>query len=319
MIKKCDLVRLSDKFPLFLLCIFLIIMAVSNIGFYSPYNVYNVLYSTSIIVPAVIGMQLLLITGYFDLSTGSVAAFSSIMTVIVLKNTGSIFVAFAVGLVVGILVGYFNSLLVSRLNINCLIATIATMGMWRGVSLALSGGLVISGLPYTFSYIARARLMTLEMPIIVSFFLILVVTFLSKLSIPFRRFYHIGSNKISANICGLNINAVLNAAFMFSSIGAAITGIIGASRTMTASPNTGETLALDTIAACVIGGSSLRGGKGSIIGAVVGLIIIQITENVVIISGVSLYWRYFVIGIILLIAVSIDNLLLKRNGVIFDS
>src|SRR5207248_2120327 len=132
-------------------------------------------------------------------------------------------------------------------------------------------------------------------------------SFLSLNAVAFRRFYQMGSNPLSAEICGLRTSRIVMTAFVFCAIGASITGLLGASRTMAASPTGTESLALDTIAACVIGGSDLRGGTGTIWGALVGLLIVQTASTAVILLGISLYWRYGVIGVILIAAIVLNR------------
>lgn len=305
----------AKEAPIAFLVLLLVAMAVARIGFYNPSNIYSLCYAVSLSVPVAIGVQLLLVTGYFDLSIGAVAALSSVVAALVANNTDSVLLGFAAAIAVGICAGLINGIAVTGLKVHCLIATIATLGLLRTFALTANDGMVIAGLPNRFMWLARHQTMGIEFPIILSSLLVIVFSFLSVNAVAFRRFYQVGSNPLSAEICGLRTSRIVRIAFVLCAIGASITGILGASRTMAASPIGSESLGLDVIAACVIGGSNLRGGTGSIWGALTGLLIVQIVSTAVILLGVSLYWRYGVVGVILITAIVLNQAFKKRIDV----
>lgn len=305
----------SELLAFIMLIVYIFIISLIDIDFLQVKNLYSLIYSASIYIPAIIGMQILIITGYFDLSIGSIAAFIGIIVSIISQNLDFMILSIFVALLVSIFLGLINSLLVVDLKIHSLIATIATMMIIRGLALIFSSGTVLIGLPLSYQDLARSSFFGIETPIIISVILIIFLSYLCVNAIQFRRFYQVGSNPIAAFECGINNKYTIRIAFVFSSVGAAFTGLLGTSRTMSASPIIYESLALDIIAACVLGGASLKGGKGSIIGAIIGLLIVKVSENVVIFFGIALYWRYVIIGLILLVFILLNIFLskIKKN------
>jgi|GEM_PF-4844436 ribose transport system permease protein len=298
---------MARAFPGGVLLFALVLLGVAHIGFYSTNNLYNIFYAVSLDVPAVIGMQLLLVTGYFDLSAGAVAALAGLIAAITVTKTNSVVLGFAVALLVAVVAGIINALIVTRLHIDSLITTIATMGVLRSLGLALNDGMVVAGLPDRLAWLSRHKILGLEFPIISATALLGLISYFEHNALVFRRLYQVGSSPLAATICGLKVKRIVALAFVFSALGASMTGIIGTSRTMAASPIEYETLALDMISACVIGGADLRGGSGTSVGAIIGLIIVQVVTTAVILSGVPLYWRYASIGVILILSLIISR------------
>ncbi|MBZ5522797.1 MAG: ABC transporter permease [Acidobacteriia bacterium] len=289
------------------MAVVLVLLGLAHIGFYETDNLYSIFYAVSLDLPAVIGMQLLLVTGYFDLSVGAIAALAGLTAAIIVAKTDSVLLGLAVALLVAVAAGLINALIVTRLHIHCFVTTIATMGVLHSLALAANDGMVVGGLPDRFAWLARHKVLGLEFPIICSTVFLCLTSYSQYNLLTFRRFYQVGSNPLSATICGLKVKRIVSLAFVFSALGASITGIVGTSRTMAASPIGFETLALDVITACVIGGADLRGGSGTSTGAAIGLLIVQVVTVAVILSGVPLYWRYGSIGIVLIISLIVNR------------
>lgn len=285
---------------------YLLIMPFLNPRFFSMRNLLGILTAAAMGIPVAIGMQTLFITGLFDLSVGSVAALSSIVTGLLLKSTSNIPLSIVGGMSVGLCFGLMNGVLVTRIKVNALIVTLASMGMARALALGLVGGLVISGYPPAFAFLGQGFIYGVPVSVVVTIALVVVWEFNFRKIRFFRRGYYVGSNEQAALYCGINTSRIIQTSFITSSLGAAFAGILMTSRTMASSPVLYLNLPLEIVGACVIGGASLRGGEGTIVGAVMGLFILIITRNVLVILNVSVYWRQLVIGLILIIALLVD-------------
>lgn len=271
--------------------------------FVSSANAVSILFSVAALLPAVLGTQLLLVLGRFDLSIGATAALSGMVSGVCLNRYGSPTLAVLVGIVVGMVVGWGIGILVAKFHIDPLIATLAAMGILRSLSLVTNGGRIVAGLPDTFGWIANTRIA--DVPVLVP--LVVVLAFagatVAKHAIVFRRFYAVGNNPIAASHSGINVARLLIFGYILAGIGAATTGLIQVSRTQSASPLIFETLAIQAIAACIIGGSSLAGGRGKLLGSAIGLVVVVATNNLVVMLGISVSWQDFSVGFLLLLVV----------------
>ena len=271
--------------------------------FLSPLNLTSIFFSVAALLPAVLGMQLLLVLGRFDLSVGATASFSGMIAGLLMTRNISPILAICAGLLVGMAVGCTIGILVSRLRVDPLIATLALLGVIRSMSLVTNDGRIVAGLPASFGWIAEARLAGIPILILFAFLLTGASATVTRQVVTFRRFYAAGNNAMAASHAGVNVPRLLLLAYALAGFGAALTGLIQASRTLSASPLLFETLAIEAITACIIGGGSLAGGKGGMIGAAVGLLVVSATNNLVIMLGISVYWQDLAVGILLLLAV----------------
>jgi ribose/xylose/arabinose/galactoside ABC-type transport system permease subunit len=271
--------------------------------FLSISNITSILFSAAVLLPAVAGTQLLLVLGRFDLSIGATASLSGMIAGLALGFYGSLTVAVCSGLIVGVVVGWACGSLVSYLRVDPLVATLAVMGIVRSLSLVVNSGQIVSGLPESFGWITEARLTGI--PVLILFVILFtgIATVVTKHAVLFRRFYAVGNNAIAASHAGVNVTRLVTLGYILAGLGAALTGLIQVSRTRSASPLIFDTLALEAIAACMIGGSSLSGGRGNILGASIGLIVLIATRNLVVMLGVTIFWKDFTTGILLLLAV----------------
>jgi ribose/xylose/arabinose/galactoside ABC-type transport system permease subunit len=273
-------------------------------AFFSAANLASILYYAALVLPAVMGMHLLLILGTFDLSVGAVAAASAVIAAQLLSVGLPIPVAVTAGVLVGALFGCLNWLLVARLSIPALIGTLITMGAARATAIGLTQGQTLAGLPNKLNWVAYGPLARLSMAltnaVLFGTTLVLVIEFLSQRHVMFRRFYQAGSNPKAASDSGVNISALELLAFAMCGMGASTVGLLQSSRTLSASPHGFSDLAIDCIAACVVGGDSLSGGSGRPIGAVWGTLIVVISRNLVVLAQISVYWQDLAIAIFLL-------------------
>ena len=271
--------------------------------------------SVAIEVPVVIGIATLLISGGFDLSVGSVSALAMVVTGYCIIKNLSIPLAMILGLMSGLGIGFINGIIISKLKINALIVTLGTMAIARGIPLILTEGRVIVGFPKTFSFLGSGKILGLTFPIILAFIILIISEIFLRRIRVFRQIYYVGGNENSAIYAGINVNRIKLSVYMVSGLFAALNGLMMASRLMSSTPSIGQNLSLNVIAAAIIGGCTLTGGEGSLIGAVLGLIFMHLIKSGMVFMRVSVYWQGIVIGCILIFAVALDALTKsKRNN-----
>lgn len=287
----------------YLLCIWIFVPV-----FFSAANLLSVAYTASLLAPAILGVHLLLLLGLFDLSIGAVAALSGMVCAVLMVHGLPMPASVAAGLAAGLLFGVLSSIVVSSLRISALVGTLVTMGIARAVALGLTEGRVVSNLPERFQSMAAARIG--DVPWLCFFALgsVALVEFFERRHFTFRMFYYVGGSRKAARNCGINVRGIEWLAFLIAGGGAALAGILQVSRSNTASPTVFGDLALDAIAACVIGGTSLQGGVGRASGAFLGLLVVVISRNLTVLAGVSVYWKDLVVALVLLASVLVNQL-----------
>jgi ribose transport system permease protein len=223
--------------------------------------------------------------------------------------------AFLCALGVGLIVGVANGSLVTLIGINPLVATLGTMSIARGVGLVLTEGFSISNLPAAFGTIGRASFLGLPVLMWIMLLSVLVFDLLVRQTRFFRQVYFIGANEKAAHLSGINVTRVRIVSYALCGVLAAFAGVLLASRLMSGTPTAGNALELQVLAAAVIGGASLRGGEGTILGAFLGVVFVALINNSMTMLAVSIYWQMIVTGLILVIAVALDMLTRRRSAV----
>ena len=260
-----------------------------------------------------IGMMLLLISGSFDLSVGAMASMIGVVTGWLMKQAGCpVPLAVLAGLTLAFLCGAGNGLLVARFRVNALITTLGTMGIFQGVAL-LVGGPGITYLPASFSRFGRAEWLGVQAPVWLLAGLAIVVHLLLTHFRFFRQYYYIGCNAHAARLSGIHVERLQILAFAMMGGVAGLAGIVYASRIATATATVGVGAELKAIAAVILGGASLAGGKGTIWGAMLGVFFMALIQNVLIISRVSSEWQGIVLGGVLVVAVALDSFMTGKQ------
>ncbi|MEW6261841.1 MAG: ABC transporter permease [Thermodesulfobacteriota bacterium] len=296
--------------PLIGLVVLFILLAFLSPYFMTIKNVLNILRQISIIGIIAVGMTYVILTGGIDLSVGSMAALSGVVTGLFLKNVGAgVPVSVVAGMIAGLGCGLFNGLLItSRIQMPPFIATLAMMCVARGLALLLTSGRPIFNLPQEFDYFGAGTVLGLPFPI----FLMLVVALIAHLNLCGTKtglyFYAIGGNEEAARVSGIKTNTIKLAAYLISGFCAAVAGILLASRVMVAEPIAGLLYELEAIAAVVIGGADLFGGVGKIGGTLIGAIIMGLIRNGLNLLNVSTYVQQVVIGLVIVAMVSVSIL-----------
>ncbi|MDT5124431.1 MAG: ribose transport system permease protein, partial [Mycobacterium sp.] len=233
--------------------------------FSTPENLVTILVAAAPFALIALGQTLVVLTGGIDLSVGSVIAVSAMASAATAKaNPGQVWMTVLVAMVVGLAVGCVNGVLVSRINVPPFIATLGTLTAGSGLAYVIGGGAPINGLPAEFGSIANTKILGLQIPVLVMILGIVVLAVVMKRTTYGMRVYAVGGNRNAAEIAGINAKNVLFSVYAFSGLLAGISGVMLASRVISGPPNLGQGYELDAIAAVVIGGASLMGGRGTI-------------------------------------------------------
>jgi L-arabinose transport system permease protein len=250
----------------------------------------------------------------FDLSVGSTVAFAGVCCAIVSNATGSVALGIAASLVAGALIGFVNGVVIAKLNINALITTLATMEIVRGLAFITSQGQAVGVTSEAFFTLGSAELFGLPVPVWVTLACFVVFGVLLNKTIYGRNTLAIGGNPDAARLAGVSVDRVRIAIFLIQGLVAALAGIILASRMTSGQPNAGQGFELNVISACVLGGVSLMGGRASISGVLVGVLIMGTVQNAMSLMNIDAFYQYLVRGTILLIAVLVDQLKNRRQS-----
>ncbi len=307
--------KFQSLIALFVLCAVLTVLTDKFLTFD---NTWNVMRQISVNICIATGMTLVVLTAGIDLSVGSVLALSGAVAAGLLKNglqfsSGNFFVGFTplgavlAGLTVGSGLGLFNGWTITRFKVPPFVATLAMLTIARGLTFLWTRGFPISNLGPDFVFIGMGWFLGIPLPVWISAMIVAIATFLTSQTKLGRHVYAIGGNENAARFSGISINKVKIVVYTIAGGLAAVGGIMVTSRLDSAQPNAGLSYELDAIAAVVIGGTSLSGGKGSILGTVTGAVLIGVLNNGLVLLDVSPFWQQVVKGSVILIAVIIDR------------
>ena len=297
---------LSTLIPLVLLWIALTIA--------SPYfltfdNAVNVLLNAAPLALIAGGMTLTLIAAEIDLSVGSVVALVGSLAALLSVNFGAPWPIVLIGAIgAGAVVGLVNGWFTTRLGMPSFVATLAMLGIARGVALLITQGKPIYGLPDTIAWLGQGELWIVPVPIVLAALILAVLHFALSRTRFGLNVYAVGGNPEAARLSGVDVPGVKMAVLVLSAVLASVGGLILAARLNAGSGTVGADLLLDAIAAVVIGGTSLLGGVGRITGTVLGVLLIASIRNGLVLLNVSAFWQQVAIGGLILLAVSVDYL-----------
>jgi ribose transport system permease protein len=308
-----QLVALREFILLLVIIVFTIGMSVASPVFFSWLNLEAILMALSVEATIAVGMVVLLISGGLDLSVGSTLAFVGVVTGLVLVSGVGAIPAMLIGLLAGLGVGLINGLLIAKMKINPFITTLGTMITVRGLLLILARGRAVLNLPEAFTVIGQGRLFGVQYPIYVLLFLVIAGDLLLRNSRFFRQSYYIGGNEDSARLSGINVDAVKIFNYGLVAVLAGVAGLLLTARFGSSSVTVGSGIELRVITACIIGGASLTGGEGSVLGAFLGALFMGMLANALNLLGVDVYYQNFITGLILILAVVFDVLNERRK------
>jgi ribose/xylose/arabinose/galactoside ABC-type transport system permease subunit len=325
--KRADVVSILGRFaPLIFLAILVVILSILRPNFLSPFNVFNVMRQIAFIGIIAVGMTFVILTAGIDLSVGSLLAFAGIVCASVAKGSRSlleggvtdpggirVFLAFLAAVGVGLLIGLLQGSLVARAAIPAFIVTLGGLGAWRGATLLWSDGQPISSFSDDFKFWGQGFIGPVPVPVIIFLALVVIGQIVLKYTQYGRWIYALGGNPEASRLSGLNVKALTTSVYVISGFCAGLAGFLLTSRLNSAEQVAGQGYELQAIAAVVIGGTSLFGGQGGMIGTLIGAMLIGVLNNGLVILNVSPYYQPIVIGAIVVLSVYIDQLAKSRS------
>lgn len=311
--KKIDLSSMSSLIVLIVLCVAL---SIAEPAFHSFNNLINILQQVTTIAVLALGVNVVIFTGGIDISVGSVVAFTGIvMGKIIVEGGMPTIVGIAAALIIGALCGTFNGIMISKFKLQPMIATLAMMSMARGAAYTIADGNTITGYSAGFRWIGTGTIPGTQIPVQIIFMIALYIVFYYVMK--YRKFgryiYSIGGNEEATRLSGINVNKYKTLAYTLSGLCAGISSVILTAKLNSAQSTAGLDYEMDAIASCVIGGTSLLGGSGSVWGTFVGAIIMIVIRNGLNLLNVSSNLQKLVIGVVILMAVLADAF---RNGAV---
>ncbi|MER1999631.1 MAG: ribose ABC transporter permease [Lysinibacillus sp.] len=295
---------------LLILFILVLVVTVMNPKFLTTYNILNVFRQISVNGLIALGMTFVILTGGIDLSVGAILGLSGMaLGLLILGGTPDV-LAIGIVIIFGALLGLFNGLLVSKLKLQAFIVTLATMTMFQGITLIISDGIPAMRLTENapiLDFISQGKVLGLPFPMIIFAIAFIVLYIIIEKTVFGRSVYAVGGNEEVARLSSIATDKTKTFVYVISGMMAAIAAVILTSRLSSAQPTAGVGYELDAIAAVVIGGTSLAGGKGRIVGTLIGVLIIGVLNNGLNIIGVSSFYQQVIKGLVILIAVILDR------------
>lgn len=295
------------------LLLFSIFFGIKNPNFLGVDNVVNVFRNTSFVLISAVGMTFLLIAGAFDLSIGAQIAFSGVVTGMIMQAGIPVIVSAILGVLIGSLIGAINGICVVKFDIPPFITGIGMTYIVKGIVLIMRSGNAVYPLPESFVEFGAGSLFGIPYVVIIAIIVSIVGHIILKHSIYGRKLYAVGGNFETARLAGIRCSLVKFSAFVIVAALTTISGILTAARMGSGQPTAGANFDLMVIAACIIGGTSLFGGAGTILGTVMGSLLMSVLTNGMTLVRVSPYWQQFVLGIIIIASVGFDKFRISRK------
>lgn len=307
--KKIRLSRLGQSAGVLIgLLVLAVILSILTPLFLTIDNLLNVMLQSATYILVATGMTFVVVTGGIDLSVGPIAALAGVVMALTMKAGINPGISVFLGLIVGAVCGLFNGLLVAKVNLPPFIVTLATMSIIRGLALILTGGIPIYGFPAGFRWLGTGRVGVISVAAIIA----LLIAVLGGLIFKKTKIGHyataIGDNEEATRLCGINVSKYKTLVYVISGLTAAMAAVIITGRLNTAEPLAGWMIEMDAVAAVVMGGTSLAGGRGSILGTTLGALLMGVMRNGLNLMSVQSNYQQLAMGAIILIAVLLDKL-----------
>ena len=308
-------VRKSSSFGVFLILVLMcLVLSLSTDKFLTSSNLLSVTRAFSFTALMAMGVCLVIITGGIDLAVGSIFAFSGVMSAIAMTSWGfNPVLGVIFGLLCGMAFGMLSGFLVTKVNMPPFIATLGIMSVARGLSFGITGGYPISGFTTGFKFLGQGYILGIPFPIIVMIVLGIIFTLFLNSTIIGRRIYAIGGNEKAAMVSGIRTDRIKMIVYAISGTAAGLAGIMTASRLGTAQSTAGLGYEMDAISAVILGGASISGGSGTIIGTIIGAAIMGVLRNGLVLLEVDAYWQQAVVGVVILAAVAFDQMRVRLS------
>ncbi|MFD1040430.1 ribose ABC transporter permease [Virgibacillus byunsanensis] len=307
--KRININNFAKIGPLLGLIVITIILGILSENFFTLNNIFNLLRQVSVNALIAFGMTFVILTAGIDLSVGSILALGSALTAGLLTSGMDPMLAVFVGLLIGLALGAVNGLIITKGKVAPFIATLATMTIYRGVTLVYTDGRPITGLSDSFSFemIGKGYVFGVPFPAVLMIVIFLILFFVLRSTVFGRQVYAVGGNEEASTLSGIKADRVKIWVYSLTGMLSVLAGIIITSRLNSAQPTAGSMYELDAIAAVVIGGTSLAGGRGRIVGTLIGALIIGVIDNGLNLLNVSSFYQQIVKGSVIVLAVLLDR------------
>jgi ribose transport system permease protein len=305
------------EFGVFLILLAMVVfLSLYTDTFLTSTNIFNILRAFSWIAISAFGECMVIITAGIELSVGSVMAISGLASAMLLVRGVPVPLAVAAGLLTGLIIGCLNGLMIAKGKLPPFIATLGSMFMARGLCYGLTGGWPVRDLPQSFrnlgQYDVPIASFGVPMPLIFMLALAVIMSIFLMRTVWGYRIYAVGGNETAAGLSGINTDRVKIMVYSLCGLLTAIGGVLMTARLGVAAPTAATAYELDVIAAVVVGGTSLMGGEGTILGTLIGAAIMQVLRNGLVLTGVSAYWLQAVQGFVIVVAIMLDQL--RKRG-----
>ncbi len=290
----------------------IVLFAATSPVFATAQNFRNIGVAAAALAAVSFGQTFTILTAGLDLSVGSTVALVSVISAFGMRSHG-VAAGMAEGLLAGAAVGLLNGIVITRLRVFPFIATLAMLSIMSGLALNLSSGVAVSGIPGEFGDLAYQVVAGLPVPVALALLVLVVSHFILRYTRLGRHIYAVGGNEEAARLSGIRIDGVKLAAYVICGFCAAVGSIILTARVASGQPTLGTSLPLESVAAVVLGGVSLFGGRGSVVGVAFGVAFVSILSNGLNLLNVSSYTQLMVIGGALIVAVALDQAIVRRR------
>lgn len=313
MAKRMKKINITEYAMLIALVILSVAFALASDVFLSRGNIINILRQISIMGILSVGTTMVMITGGIDLSVGSVVGVSSVVVAVLINRGISPILAIIAALIIGALIGLLNGFLITDIGMFPMIATLATMTIFRGVAYLITGGLPVHGFPDSFLFLGQGYLFGIPFPVIIMALMFILGYIILNHTVFGRRIYGIGGNIEASRLSGIPVKKTLYNVYILQGLLAAGAGVILLSRINSGQPTSGEGYEMDVITATVLGGTSVSGGVGNIRGVIIGVLFMGILTNGMVLLNVQDYWQQVIRGGVLILAVAFDLYTIKKS------
>jgi ribose transport system permease protein len=308
----------AQEFGVFLiLSAMVLFLSVYTRTFLTSTNIFNILRAFSWIAISGFGECMVIITGGIDLSVGSVMGFSGLIAGLLLRAGQGVALAVIGGLAAGAVLGVLNGLMITKAKLPPFIATLGMLLMARGLCYGLTGGWPVQDLPQQFRYLGQFDIPLLgagvPLPLIFTIVVCVIAAVFLTSTIWGYRIYAVGGNEVASRLSGINTDNIKILVYTLSGFLTAIGGLLMTARLGVAAPTAASGYELDVIAAAVVGGTSLSGGEGTILGVLLGAAIMQVLRTGLVLTGVSAYWLQAAQGLVIVVAIMLDQLRKRRR------
>lgn len=312
---KIDLKRLFNRYAIyFVLLVLIVFFSITSDVFLSSTNLINILRQVSVVGIVAVGMTFVILTGGIDLSVGAVIAVSGVVCARAMVIGLHPLLAILIAITVSVLIGVINAFFSHEFKLNPMIVTLGMLTILKGVSYIVTGGLPVYGFPESFKVIGQGYIGPIPIPVIIMLACFAFGYFILHFTAFGLSVYGLGGNEEAVRLTGINIRKTKYKVFVICSVLSAIAGIVLLSRVNNAQPNAGLGYELDVITGVVLGGVSMSGGEGKITGVFAGMLVMAVLGNGMLMLGISEYYQWVVKGSVMLLAISYDKIIKKKEG-----